>query len=31
MLTNYMKAKKIDKPEDAVKKLLKSTLKLWEE
>jgi len=31
MLNNYMKAKKIDKPEDAVKKLLKSTLKLWEE
>jgi hypothetical protein len=31
MLNNYMQAKDIDKPEDAVKKLIISTLKLWEE
>jgi hypothetical protein len=31
MLNNYMQVKNIDKPDDAVKKLLKSTLKLWEE
>jgi hypothetical protein len=31
ILANYMQAKNIDRPEDAVKKLIISTLKLWEE
>lgn len=31
MLNNYMKAKNIDNPDDAVKKLIISVLKLWEE
>jgi hypothetical protein len=31
MLNNYMKAKNIDNSEDAVKKLIISVLKLWEE
>ena len=31
MLNNYMQAKNIDKPDDAIKKLIISTLKLWEE
>ena len=31
MLNNYMKAKNIDNVDDAVKKLIISVLKLWEE